>query len=107
TADLETETEYKVTVADLTDTYGQKLGAPVDQVFRTGDARPRLSLERGIFALEASAKGYPVWSRNVGTFQLECAAIPRDKVVQVLTTDMNYDPWGGNDDDKALDWKAI
>ncbi|MBA3462920.1 MAG: hypothetical protein H0T46_23390 [Deltaproteobacteria bacterium] len=107
TADLETETDYHVVVAALTDTFGQKLAAPVDQSFRTGDARPRLSMERGIFALEATAKGYPVWSRNVGAFQLECAAIPRDKVVQVLTTDMNYDPWGGNDDDKPLDWKKL
>ena len=27
--------------------------------------------------------------------------------MQVLTTDMNYDPWGGNDDDKPIDWKAL
>jgi len=107
TADLDTETEYQIKIAGLVDTFGQKLPGEVTHAFRTGDARPRLSMERGIFALEAGAKGYPLWSRNVGTFELECAAIPRDKIVQVLTTDMNYDPWGGNDDNKPLDWKAL
>lgn len=66
-----------------------------------------LSMQRGIFALEASAKGYPVWSRNVGKLAIECAAIPRGKLVQLLTTDMNHDPWGGNDDDKPLGWAAL
>ncbi|HEY4182337.1 MAG TPA: MG2 domain-containing protein [Kofleriaceae bacterium] len=107
TADLEVTTDYAVTVKDLEDTFGQKLAKPVTQAFKTGDAQPRLSMERGIFALEASAKGYPLWSRNVDAFQLECGQIPRDKLVQVLTTDMNYDPWGGNDDDKPIDWKKL
>jgi uncharacterized protein YfaS (alpha-2-macroglobulin family) len=107
TADLEVTTDYKLEVKDLVDIFGQKIDKPVTHAFRTGDAAPRLSMERGIFALEASAKGYPLWSRNVGKFQLECAQIPRDKLVQVLTTDMNYDPWGGNDDDKPIDWSKL
>ena len=107
TADLETTTDYAITLAPLADSFGQQLAKPTVHTFRTGDARPRLSMERGIFALEASAKGYPLWSRNVGSFELECAAISRDKLVQVLTTDMNYDPWGGNDDDKPIDWKPL
>ena len=107
TADLEVATDYNVTIAPLADTFGQKLGTKTTHTFRTGDASPRLSMERGIFALEASAKGYPVWSRNIGAFDVECASIPRDKLVQVLTTDMSYDPWGGNDDDKPIDWKAL
>ncbi|MDX2093332.1 MAG: MG2 domain-containing protein [Kofleriaceae bacterium] len=107
TADLDPKTTYKLTVGPLVDTFGQKLDKPTVHEFRTGDARPRLSMERGIYALEASAKGYPLWSRNVGRFELECAAIPRDKLVQVLTTDMNYDPWGGNDDDKPIEWKKL
>src|SRR5262249_46716611 len=60
TVDLETRTHYELTVAGLVDAFGQKLAAPVHRAFTTGDAAPRLSLERGIFALEASAKGYPV-----------------------------------------------
>src|SRR5262249_30088283 len=56
---------------------------------------------------EASAKGYPVWTRNVKKYQVECAQIPRERVVQLLTTDMNYDPWGGNDDYQPINWKAL
>jgi len=107
TVDLETRTAYRVTVDGLVDSYGAKLAAPAHHEFHTGDAQPRLSMQRGIFALEASAKGYPVWSRNVGKLAIQCAAIPKAKLVQLLTTDMNYDPWGGNDDDKPLDWAAL
>jgi hypothetical protein len=52
TADLETETDYQIHVAGLADTFGQTLAAPFDGTFHTGDARARLSMERGIFALE-------------------------------------------------------
>lgn len=107
TADLAVETEYKLEVKALADSYGQRLTAPFEHTFRTGDARPRISMERGIYALEASARGYPIWTRNVSRYEVECAAIPRAKLVQVLTTDMNYDPWGGSDDDKPIDWKAL
>jgi alpha-2-macroglobulin len=107
TADLDAQTTYQIKVAGLVDTFGQKLAKPHDHTFKTGDGRPRISMERGIFALEASAKGYPLWTRNISKLELECAAIPKDRVVQVLTGDMNYDPWGGNDDDKPIDWKAL
>ncbi len=107
TADLDTMTSYQIKVAGAVDTFGQTQTKPSEHTFKTGDARPRISMERGIFALEASAKGYPLWSRNIGNYNVECAAIPKDKLVQVLTTDMNYDAWGGNDDDKPLDWKAL
>jgi len=107
TTDLEVETEYRVKVRDLVDGHGQHLTAPFEHTFRTGDARPRISMERGIYALEASAKGYPIWSRNVSRYEVECASIPTAKLVEVLTTDMNYDPWGGSDDTKAIDWKKL
>jgi len=107
TSDLEVTTDYKVTVSNLTDKFGQKLETPFVSTFHTGDAQPRLSMERGIFALEASAVGYPVWSRNVGKFDVQCAQIPKGSLVKLLTTDMNYDPWGGNDDRKDIDWKAL
>jgi len=106
-ADLDTQTSYSIEVAGLVDTFGQKQSKPAKHTFKTGDARPRLSMERGIYALEASAKGYPVWSRNIGKYEVECAQIPKDRIVQLLTTDMNYDPWGGNDDDKPIDWKKL
>ena len=107
TTDLDTQTRYKVSVSGLVDTFGQKLAADKTVEFKTGDARPRISMERGIFALEASAKGYPVWTRSISKYEVECAPIPKERLVQVLTTDMNYDPWGGNNDDKPIDWKAI
>lgn len=107
TADLETETTYTVTVGKLTDTFGQQLAKPEVHTFRTGNASPRLSMERGIYALEASATGFPVWSRNIRAFEIECAQIPKDKLVQALTTDMNYDPWGGNSDDRPIAWKKL
>lgn len=106
TADLDTETDYKITINGLVDKFGQKLPKRVVHAFKTGDARPRISMERGIFALEASAKGYPVWLRNVGAYEVECAAIPKHKLVQVLTTDMNYDPWGGSSD-APIEWSAL
>ncbi len=107
TTDLEVATDYVVRIKQLADKYGQQLAAPYEMKFHSGDAKPRLSMQRGIFALEASAKGYPLWSRNVSKFDVECGAIPKDRLVQTLTTDMNYDPWGGNDDDKPVDWAKL
>ena len=107
TVDLAAMTTYAVRVEPLVDRFGQRLKTPFVHTFVSGKPRPRISMERGIYALEASAPGYPVWSRNVTRFEVECAAIPKDKLVQVLTTDMNYDPWGGNDDDKPLAWAKV
>ncbi len=107
TTDLESETSYQLKVAGLTDSFGQALAKPHEHTFRTGNGRPRISMERGIYALEASAKGYPLWSRAVGKFELECAAVPKHRVVAVLTGDMNYDPWGGYNDEQPLDWKKL
>ncbi|HEX4418274.1 MAG TPA: MG2 domain-containing protein, partial [Kofleriaceae bacterium] len=107
TVDLETQTVYRLTVDGLVDTFGQKLAQPAHAEFKTGDAQPRLAMQRGIFALEASAKGYPLWSRNIARYSVACAAIPTAKLVQLLTTDMNYDPWGGNDATRPLDWAAL
>jgi alpha-2-macroglobulin len=104
TVDLDAATRYSIRVTDLVDRFGQRLKTAAEHRFTSGQPRPRLSMERGIYALEASASGYPVWSRNVKHYDVECAAISKDQLVQVLTSDMNYDPWGGNDDDKPLDW---
>jgi alpha-2-macroglobulin len=106
-ADLETTTEYRLEVAGLVDVHGDRLAEPASHAFRTGDARPRISMERGLYALEASARGYPVWTRNLPTYQIACAGIPRAKLVELVTTQMNYDPWGGYDDRAAIDWQAL
>jgi uncharacterized protein YfaS (alpha-2-macroglobulin family) len=106
-ADLDTETDYRIEVRELTDRYGDKLAGVSAHEFRTGDARPRISMERGLFALEASAKGYPVWSRNLPTYDVTCAAIPKASIVKLLTTDMNYDPWGGYNDSNEIEWDKL
>ncbi len=105
--DLDAHTPYQINVATLVDRFGQKLAAPFVHRFVSGAPTPRISMERGIFALEASALGYPVWSRNVKHYDIECAAVPKSKVVALLTSDMNYDPWGGNDDSQPVDWKKL
>ena len=48
-----------------------------------------------------------MWTRNIKDYEVECAAIPRDRLVQVLTTEMNYDPWGGSDEHDVIDWKKL
>ncbi|HET9623236.1 MAG TPA: MG2 domain-containing protein [Kofleriaceae bacterium] len=108
TVDLESLTQYELTIADLTDTYGQRLPAPVHESFHTDRGQARISMQTGIYAVEASAKGYPVWTRNISKYTVACAALPTSKLVQVLTTDMSYSPWGYNDDaGKPLDWGKL
>ncbi len=105
--DLDTETEYTVALAGLVDVHGERLDADEVLRFRTGDASPRISMERGLYALEAAARGYPVWTRNVPELALTCARIDKAKLVAALTTEMNYDPWGGYDDSGVIDWAAL
>lgn len=107
-ANLESMTSYKITVSKtLGDTFGQTLGKPFQMAFRTGTARPRLSMETGIYAVETSSAGYPVWTRNVADFDIECAAIPRSKVVKLLTSSMDYDPWYSAGSNQAMKWKSL
>ena len=108
TVNFEVQTAYHISVeAGLTDVFGQKLAKAVSHDFHTGDARPRISLETGIYALEPSMGGYPVWTRSVGTFSVECAAVPRSKIAKVLTTEMDYDPWYDASNPKTVDWKKL
>lgn len=108
TATLTTMTEYTISIAgELTDTFGQKLPEPFSMSFTTGNARPRLSVETGIYALEPQSAGYPVWTRNVQSFDVECAAVPKNKVVSLLTSELDYDPWYDASSDQALDWAKI
>jgi len=107
TVDLKTETEYTFKITKgLTDAYSQKLAKDREHSFHTGDARPRLTLETGIYAVEPQSKGYPVWTRNVGKFQLDCARIPKEQVVKLLTSGMDYDPWY-DASDYDIDWKKM
>ncbi len=107
TVSLEAQTEYTLSVVNgLPDRYGQTLSEGMKVAFRTADARPSVKLETGIYALESHAKGYPLWSRNVDDLELQCAAIPKERIVALLTANMSFEPWWDAAGD-VIDWKAF
>jgi uncharacterized protein YfaS (alpha-2-macroglobulin family) len=106
---LSSRTQYTVEVASgLTDQYGQALQRAERWQFTTDRPLGQLQMEKGIFVVETAAAGYPVWTRNLSRMEIECAAVPRDRLVRVLTSTMNYDPWYSEDDaKKPVDWKHL
>ena len=90
----------------LEDEFGQELRQRFTTSFRTADASPRLYMETGIYAIEGESDGYPVWSRNVNEFQVECAHVPARRIPTVLTTTMDYDPWY-SDRTEGIDWQEL
>ena len=107
TADLKTTTAYELTLKKgLTDIYGQKLAANSVHSFHTGDAKPRLVVQTGIYAVEPATGGYPVWTRNVKKFAVSCAAVPAKQVVKLLTSSMDYDPWY-DAEDTTVSWQKL
>jgi hypothetical protein len=92
--DLTPQTDYVLRLsAGLVDVYGQRLAEPHEHRFSTGRAQPRMVLETGIFAVEPDSGGYSVWTRSLAKFAIRCAPVPRDRVVGLLTSSMDYDPW--------------
>ncbi len=107
TVELAVKTKYKVVVgAGLVDKFGQKLGKDRVVTFETGNARPSISMETGIYALETQETGYPIWTRNVGELEIECARVPSASVVKLLTSDFDYDPWYDSSS-STIDWKRL
>ncbi|HKE14154.1 MAG TPA: MG2 domain-containing protein [Kofleriaceae bacterium] len=105
---LEVQTSYQLRIGKaMTDVFGQGLAQAPSHSFKTGNARPRVQLETGIFALEPGAGGYPVWTRSVGKVALECAPVPRASVVKLLTSEMDYDPWYDASKPNQVDWKKL
>lgn len=82
TTDLDASSQYAIAVRGLADRYGQRIATPSLFVLRTGAARPRLSVAAGLQVV--GADGLSVWSRDVASFTVDCAVIPRDKLVAVL-----------------------
>ncbi|MFH2005052.1 MAG: MG2 domain-containing protein [bacterium] len=108
TLKLQSRTRYKVTVdGGVRDIYGQQLGRAHSFDFTTGRPAAVLNLERGIYALEAGSTGYPVWTRNMERFQVDCAPVPKGQLVSLLTSDMSYDPWYSGNNDKPVRWKKL
>lgn len=108
TLTLEADTDYVLKIGEgLQDRLGQKLTNAQTVRFTTTDAAPSLSLERGIYAIEASAGGYPIWSRNVPSFDVDCAHVPAKRIVAMLTSDVNYEPWYSESGSEALAWAKL
>ena len=106
--DLKTTTRYTVRLRRrLKDVYGQRMKQDHRFSFMTSDASPRLNMERGIYAVEPGSEGYAVWTRNLGHFDVQCASVPQSRVVKLLTSGMNYDPWYASGADRDLQWKRL
>lgn len=82
TTDLDASTTYTIAVRGLSDRYGQRIAAPTLVALKTGAARPRLAVTAGLQVV--GSDGLSVWSRDVATFTVDCAVVPRDKLINVL-----------------------
>jgi hypothetical protein len=82
TTDLDASTTYTLAVRGLSDRYGQRIAAPTLVTLKTGTAQPRLSVAAGLQVVGEA--GLSVWSRNVASFTVDCALVPRDKLIGVL-----------------------
>jgi uncharacterized protein YfaS (alpha-2-macroglobulin family) len=92
--DLETNTDYEVHVdGALKDVFGQAIENETRHPFNIGDASPRLRTQRGIYVVEKASGRYPVFTRNLLSFDLRCARVSEAKLVSVLTGPENYDAW--------------
>ena len=80
--DLDANTTYQLHVTGLADRYGQRIAEPALLALTTGNARPRLAIASGLQVV--GADGLSVWSRDVASFTVDCASIPRDKLASVL-----------------------
>jgi len=108
TVTLEAKTKYTMKLASgLVDDFGQVLLKSASVTFETTDARPSLRLESGIYTLEAAARGYPVWSRNVDDLQLQCAKVEPNRVVKVLTSEVSYEPWWDESPQEEIEWNVL
>jgi hypothetical protein len=104
---LEPSTWYNLAIAgEITDVFGQKLGADERHAFQAGDAGPRLRVERGIYAVERSSGRYAVWTRNLRGFGVTCARVPEAKLATLLGGPVNFDSWYGSED-KPVDYREL
>ncbi|HJZ88356.1 MAG TPA: MG2 domain-containing protein [Polyangia bacterium] len=77
---------YTVTLArTLRDRFGQKLDSDYSFRFTTSDSRAALSMQRGLFVVEASSPLYPLWTRNLSAIDVRLARIPENKLVPFLS----------------------
>lgn len=82
---LEPQTSYTITIdGSLEDAFGQKLGATHKASFKTGNAKPGLSMETGQWVVESSRPGYVLWTRNLSTIEVEAAKIAEGRLLELL-----------------------
>jgi alpha-2-macroglobulin len=92
--DLESDVHYEVRIAPgLQDAFGQTIAEEVRHDWTVGDAAPRLRTEHGIYVVERALGRYPVYTRNLPSFDVRCAAVPETRLAAVLTGPANYDSW--------------
>src|SRR5205085_8904999 len=71
--ELASETEYRIAIAALVDRFGQPLARAAEARFHTAAAPPRLVAPHGLQTIDA--RGLPVWSRDVESFEAVCAPL--------------------------------
>jgi alpha-2-macroglobulin len=99
-------TDYKITIAGLTDSFDQKQKAAESFAFKVTDAHPALNVATGITVVEAANGEFPIWSRNVGSYTVNCAPVPLEKTAAVLAAPISFNPrW--DDKDPGIDWNAL
>jgi uncharacterized protein YfaS (alpha-2-macroglobulin family) len=103
---LEPGTFYTVRLsAGVRDQFGQELKKEGEYSFSftAGDAKPRLSMEAGTFAVEASWPRYSIWTRNLTHVDVQAARVPEDKLSAVLSSGVRE--WG-EEGEEATDGSA-
>ena len=84
--EFEPSVTYRVNVSrKMKDRFGQSLDSDYHFRFKVGDKRPALSMQRGLFVVEASSPLYPLWTRNLPGVDIEMAKVPEDKLVAMLS----------------------
>ncbi len=82
---LEPQQVYSVEVpAGLKDVFGQSLSAAYKNSFRTGNVKPGFDLETGSWSVESATGVYRGWARNVPEIAVIAAAIPPEKLFDLL-----------------------
>ena len=109
--DLEPSTHYTLTIdKGLRDAFGQPLALDVSPTyaFDTGNGKPRMRLDRGVVTVEAGRAGPLLWTRNLASVHVRCAAIAAEKAANVLTKSARVitQSWYG-ERDTELDWRGL
>ena len=106
--DLEPDVRYEVRIAPgLKDVFGQVVAEEARHAWTVGDASPRLRTERGIYVIERALGKYPVYTRNLPSFDVRCAAVPETRLAAVLTGPANYDSWWDAEHDTTVDYDKL